>query len=209
MKKPILEKSTIKWMVVWFLACFISWIVVFAAGSTWQPFTRFQENGQNPQLTQVAWNQVMAQLDELKTQVESEINNGKIPVGAVMIFDWPCPAKWTAWGTDANANKFILPKTPSHGQATWGSGEIVISLDNLPEHTHTIIWNSQGAANLDANTALAVYKTNSEWWYQDYSLMWTSAAATLWKTSVAWKGKPIKWYMPEYIRVQFCKKTQE
>lgn len=204
MKKPILEKWTVKWIFAWMAVCFIFWIMVFAGF-----YDSFKVETPKIDLTKDAWNDMLRELDNLKGQVQRELNNSRIPAGTVMVFNLnKCPDWWKIWTSpweNDDANRFLLPLQVEWPVQYWWTWGITINKENLPAHSHYIIWNAWGDWTVSNQSAIAISNTDQVW-YQDYALKWTTAAATKWKTSEYWPWKPVTWYMPKYKRVLFCEK---
>ena len=209
MKEPILEKSTIKWIFTWLVICFVFWIIAFAGF-----YDNYKVDEPDLELRQIAWNELLQELDALKGQVQREVTNSRIPAGAIMIFTWEhCPSWWRIWtspGNKEDAFRFLLPLQSEGGvQYDW-SGTITLTKENIPAHSHLIIWDVAGNWEIWLNDAVAISNSIQNW-YSDYVLVWTTAEATKWKTSEytseLWEWEPITEYKPKFKRVLFCEKS--
>ena len=99
MKKFNVEKSTLKWIVIWFAVCCLSFIAVMAADLSFSGFYSAQ-NGNK--LTSQMWDNVLQKLESMKTEVFSDVQNYMIPSGTIIMYNWAdCPNdKWEKWTVD-------------------------------------------------------------------------------------------------------------
>lgn len=203
MKKLNVEKSTLKWIVIWFAVCCLFFIAVMAAD-----FSGFYSSANGKKLTDWMWDGVLQQLEEIKAEVFSDVQDYMIPSGTIIMYNWSnCPNdKWERWYWDWGVS-FITPLQAGEDNfTTWWSSEIQILLENMPKHSHYVVW-GQGSDGLDRDNALSSknFWGSSNEWDADYVLAWVSWQASKWKTNEVWSWKAIK-YTPRYIKVLFCKK---
>lgn len=202
MKKLNVEKSTLKWIVIWFAVCCLFFIAVMAAD-----FSGFYSSANGKKLTDWMWDGVLQQLEEIKAEVFSDVQDYMIPSGTIIMYNWSdCPNdKWEKWTVDWDV-RFIAPLQAGESNFTmWWSWEIQILLENMPKHSHLVVW-GQGNATLSSDMALSSKNfVGNNQWDADYVLAWVSWPASKWKTNEVWSWKAIK-YTPRYIKVLFCKK---
>lgn len=204
MKKFNVEKSTLKWIVIWFAVCCLSFIAVMAADLSFSGFYSAQ-NGNK--LTSQMWDNVLQKLESMKTEVFSDVQNYMIPSGTIIMYNWAdCPNdKWEKWTVDWDV-RFIAPLQAWESNfTTWWSWEIQILLENMPKHSHYVVW-GQGNGTLSSEMALSSRNfVGNNQWDDDYILAWVWGSAIMWKSSEVGSWKAIK-YTPKYIKVLFCKK---
>ena len=205
MKKLNVEKSTLKWIVIWFAVCCFSFIAVMAADFS---FSNFYSNNNGKKLSDQMWDGVLQKLESMKTEVFSDVQDYMIPSGTIIMYNWSnCPNdKWERWYWDWGVS-FITPLQAGEANfTTWWSSEIQILLENLPKHSHYVVW---GYWNGTLDPEMVLSSKNYEWinnnWDADYSLAWALWKATMWKSSEVGSWKAIE-YTPKYIKVLFCKK---
>jgi hypothetical protein len=143
----------------------------------------------------------------MKTEVFSDVQNYMIPSGTIIMYNWAdCPNdKWEKWTVDWDV-RFIAPLQAWESNfTTWWSWEIQILLENMPKHSHYVVW-GQGNGTLSSEMALSSRNfVGNNQWDDDYILAWVWGSAIMWKSSEVGSWKAIK-YTPKYIKVLFCKK---
>lgn len=203
MKKLNVEKSTLKWIVIWFAVCCFSFIAVMATDFS---FSNFYSNNNGKKLSDQMWDGVLQKLESMKAEIFSDVQNYMIPSWTIIMHRWPdCPPKWKRWTVDWDV-RFIAPLQAGEANfKTWWSWEIKILVENMPKHSHFVVW---GQGNWTLSSTMALSSRNfvgSNQWDDDYILAWVWGAATMWKSSEVWEGKAIN-FTPRYIKVLFCEK---
>lgn len=213
MKTSFLDKSTWKGILAWLATCWVFFLGVFAAELI--SLDSFKIMPPDRLLEQNDWNGLIWALWGFASDVDSNLKNSVIPSWTVIIYannGKPCPEGWSQWSWWWK-DKFLVPLQPSEWTAVsyWGMSEFVITQENLPRHSHTILYGGYDTQWLSAGTTLAVKNvqdgtTNN--WDSDYILKWSSNAANAGKTSERWgqangSPKPIK-FIPEFAKVLFC-----
>lgn len=202
MKKFNVEKSTLKWIFIWFSICFLFWIVVLAGEFT----DTFHSSKNENKLTDWMWNGVMARLDGIKEEVFSDVKNYMIPSQTIIMFAGnECPKYWHKWTYDDWAVRFITPLKEGENQnfRTWWSWEFTILEKNMPKHSHYVVW-GQWTATLGQENALSSQNYGSNnLWDADYKMAWVWWVANKWKTNEVWWWEPVS-FTPQYIKILFC-----
>lgn len=209
MKKPFLEKSTLKWLLVWIATFWIFFLGVFAAEIS---FKDLKIVDPERVLTQSKWNDLIDGVTGFIAGVNSDYQKYAIPVWTVIIYSWepweawnPCPKWWTQWYWWW-ADKLLMPLQPGEWTTarSWGSGQIQITMQNMPKHSHYVLNGSYSTESVNANNSLSVTNVNTtNDWDKDYTLLWSSAPANVGKTSEEWLGEPIT-FIPAHQKVLFC-----
>lgn len=210
MKTPFLEKSTLKWILAWLATCWIFFLGVFAAEVI--SLDSFKIVSPNRLLEQEKWNGLIWAMWGFVSAVNGDLRNAEIPAWTVIIFDWAggCPSWWSQWNWWWEG-KFLMPLQPGQTPKTYGgSSSFIITNENLPKHSHTIMYGGYDSQWLSATRSLAVKNVQdgtTNHWDSDYNLVWSEHAPTVGKTSEEWgTSKPIS-FTPEYVRVLFCIKN--
>jgi hypothetical protein len=204
MKKLNVEKSTLKWILIWISICCLFWLAVLAAD-----FSDFYSDKNGKKLTDRMWDGVLWQLSGMQAGFFSEAKDYKIPAWTIIMYNGDsCPDKWYRWAWGDWDDTFLITplKAWERNFTTWWSWEIQILLENMPKHSHYVVW-GQGSAGLDQDNALSSknFWGSSNEWDADYVLAWVSWLASKWKTNEVWSWKAIK-FTPSYIKVLFCVK---
>ena len=214
MKTSFLDKSTWKGILAWLATCWVFFLGVFAAELI--SLDSFKIMPPDRLLEQNDWNGLIWALWGFASDVDSNLKNSVIPKWTVIIYanGGGCPAGWSQWNW--YWDKFLLPLQESEWVSAygWGRKNFVITQENLPRHSHTILFGGYGSQWLSAGTTLAVKNVqdgSTNRWDSDYNLIWSSNAANAGKTSDRWgqangSPKPID-LMPEYEKVLFCIKN--
>ena len=202
MKTSFLDKSTWKGILAWLTTCWVFFLGVFAAD-----FLSFKIQEPDRILEQDDWNGLIDSLWGFTSSVNGSLINSEIPAWAVIIYAWSaCPAWWHQWYWWWD--RFILPLQSGEGTASFGSGQktFTIKEENLPKHSHKVLYSEYGHDTLNGDKSLAVTNVSTtNVWDSDYTLVWSSQTANVGKSSEVWNNKPIE-FMPQYIKVLFCEK---
>lgn len=210
MKTPIVEKSTLKGIIIWFSICCLLSLTVFVSKAV--NFEAYRINSPEKELTQGKWNSLVTTWIEkfLNKYNDEDLYKYKFPIGTVVMYakSWGCPKWWEQWW-DGLDWKFIMPLQTTDWTALMygGSKSFTILNENLPKHSHKFIYDGQGSAWVSESTYLALNNYgNQNYW--DYDLKFNSNVATVGLTSREWWDEPIE-FMPKYAKVLFCIKVSD
>ena len=132
------KKSTLKWILIWFVVCLLSWVIVFAAELN---FSSYNAEKHGMMLNSNMWNWVLWMLDAMKTDILNDVKDYMVPSWTIIIFDWnTCPSdKWEKWTW--YWERFLVPlQWWDTNWALWWSWEIAIGVENIPNHFHYVVW---------------------------------------------------------------------
>jgi hypothetical protein len=197
------KKSTLKWILIWFVVCLLSWVIVFAAELN---FSSYNAEKHGMMLNSSMWNWVLWMLDAMKTDILNDVKDYMVPSWTIIIFDWnTCPSdKWEKWTW--YWERFLVPlQWWDTNWALWWSWEIAIGVENIPNHFHYVVWWNWTDWLSSANALSRSNHISTNIWDDDYTLAWSAWGALYWKTSSVGSWKAIK-YMPPYVKVLFCRK---
>lgn len=209
MKTPVLEQSTLKWILAWLATCWIFFLGVFAADFV--SFEGLKIVAPDRMLTQGQWNNLIDGVSGFTFQAKSDFIKYSVPAWTVIIYDWNwsgCPTGWSQWSWWGDW-RFLMPLKPGEWTAPFDgwSKTFSIGIENMPKHSHAVLYGWNDNYSLNANSSLAytnVSSTNN--WDSDYTLVWSQNEANVWKSSEVWGGKAIE-FMPPYKKVLFCIKN--
>jgi hypothetical protein len=207
MKKPFLERSTIKWILAWFGVCCLFSIIVIASELTSFNFSRFRISWSPAYLEVDQWNNLVSEIEWLKNRLNTDLSNNQIPEHTVIIYNWSkCPDWWKIWKWHEDG-RFLMPLqsegSPYINDWSWS---FVLVEDNLPAHSHYLISDGLWHQGIGQEESIALGNSNkvSD---SDYNLAWSAWWAIVWKSSSTWKGTPVT-FTPKYTRVLFCEKCE-
>jgi hypothetical protein len=202
MKTSIVEKSTLKGIIIWFSICCLLSLTVFVSKAV--NFEAHRINSPEKELTQEKWNSLVNTWIEkfLNKYNDEDLYKYKFPIGTVVMYakSWGCPKWWEQWW-DGLDWKFIMPLQTTDWTALMygGSKSFTILNENLPKHSHKFIYDGKGSAWVSETTYLALNNYgNQNYW--DYDLKFNSNVATVGLTSREWWDEPIE-FMPKYAKV--------